>query len=254
MRRDPAGCQAGRGAPRFRSSHCGPRDPKCRSVLQARARPRRPARIMSSTPRPGSIVSNRSLKRAVRWRGSRLGRAVPSCIRSTRPSSTAPRPVNARAETVAHHPMFAGSFRERRAIVPADVYYQRRTRGGTGLFAVSRKDGRPMAIAGLWEWFKCTNGDIIRTYCTITTVANTRVAPIHRRMPVILEEEDWPIWLGEQPGDPAALLHAPPADVLQIQHVRETASDSRRHQLRSQLRPPSASEAAKQQHDSSHAG
>ena len=32
-----------------------------------------------------------------------------------------------------------------------------------------------------------------------TTEANSLVAPIHHRMPVALEEEDWPVWLGEQP-------------------------------------------------------
>jgi putative SOS response-associated peptidase YedK len=140
--------------------------------------------------------------------------------RGTKNPLAAPRPINARAETVADHSMFADAFRHRRAIIPATVYYQRRTTGRQGhTFAISRKDGRPIAIAGLWEWFKCQNGDIIQTYCTVTTAANSLVAQIHSRMPVVLEEEDWPVWLGEQPGDPAALLHAPAADVLQIQPV-----------------------------------
>ena len=72
----------------------------------------------------------------------------------TKNPATAPRPINARAETVADHPMFSGAFRERRAIVPATVYYQRSTRRGSGRFAISRKDGRPMAFAGLWESFR----------------------------------------------------------------------------------------------------
>ena len=45
------------------------------------------ARIMSSTPRPGSTVSSRAAKRPARWRGSRLGRAVPRRMCSTRPST-----------------------------------------------------------------------------------------------------------------------------------------------------------------------
>jgi putative SOS response-associated peptidase YedK len=40
-----------------------------------------------------------------------------------------------------------------------------------------------MALAGLWEAFKWPNGDITRTYCIITTEANSLVAPIHNRMP-----------------------------------------------------------------------
>jgi putative SOS response-associated peptidase YedK len=37
--------------------------------------------------------------------------------------------------------------------------------------------------------------------------------PIHDRVPVTLEPADWPVWLGEEPGAPAALLH-PAADGL----------------------------------------
>jgi len=85
-----------------------------------------------------------------------------------------------------------------------------------------------MAIAGLWERFKCPNGDIAQTYCTITTAANSLVSPIHNRMPIILEEEDWPVWLGEQPGDPAALLHATAADVLRCHAVRGRAKNGER--------------------------
>ena len=150
----------------------------------------------------------------------------------TKNPAAAPRPINARAETVADHPMFAGALRQRRVIIPATVYYQHRTTGGSGQsFAISRKDGRPMALAGLWESFKWPTGDIARTYCIITTAANSLVAVIHHRMPVVLEEEDWPVWLGEKPGDVMALLHPPAADMLQCQPVRRkarTAKDNRR--------------------------
>lgn len=62
--------------------------------------------------------------------------------RGTLNPDTAPRPIHARAETVAEHPMFAGAFRHRRAIVPATEYYQRRTIGGPDQhFAISRRDG-----------------------------------------------------------------------------------------------------------------
>jgi putative SOS response-associated peptidase YedK len=42
-------------------------------------------------------------------------------------------------------------------------------------------------------------------------MANALMAPIHDRMPVVLEPTDWPLWLGEAEGDPATVLH-PPAD------------------------------------------
>jgi len=129
----------------------------------------------------------------------------------------APHPIHARAETLAGLPMFAGAFRERRAIVPATAYFQRGSVGtGGGRYAIMRKDGQPLAIAGLWEAFAGPDGKIIRTYCIITVAAAGVVAEIHDRMPLVLEETDWALWLGEIPGDPATLMHPPSGDTLAV--------------------------------------
>ncbi|MFP5248261.1 MAG: SOS response-associated peptidase [Acidobacteriota bacterium] len=108
---------------------------------------------------------------------------------ATENPDTAPRPIHARAETVAELPMFAEAFRKRRAIVPAAEYYQQRTKGGPKeRYAISRQDGRPMAIAGLWESHVWPDGRMELTYCSITIAANAVVAPIHDLMPLVLEE------------------------------------------------------------------
>src|SRR4051812_28276964 len=74
---------------------------------------------------------------------------------ATKDPDSGPRPLNARAETVATHPMFAAAFRNRRGIVPMSVYYQQRTSGGSKqVFAISRRDGESMAVAGLWDAFR----------------------------------------------------------------------------------------------------
>lgn len=79
-------------------------------------------------------------------------------------SGSVPTLIHARAETVAEHPLFAEAFRHRRAIVPATEYYQRRTMGGPGQrYAISHRDGQPMAIAGLWEAFRRPTGEVVRT-------------------------------------------------------------------------------------------
>jgi putative SOS response-associated peptidase YedK len=142
------------------------------------------------------------------------------------------RPIMARAETLAEHPQFASAFRHRRAIVPMSVYYQRRTIGGAEQrFAISRTDGQPMAVAGLWESFRRPDGTIDRTYCIITTEANALVAPIHDRMLVVLEKEDWPVWLGEQPGDPSLLLRPPELEILQCKPTGDGQLGPRRRRL-----------------------
>jgi putative SOS response-associated peptidase YedK len=139
---------------------------------------------------------------------------------------SAPRPIHARAETVAKAPMFANAFRRRRAIVPMKEYFQRRTIDEPvgQRFAISRSNGAPMPVAGIWESFRATSGEILRTYCIITIPATGAVATIHDRMPLVLEERDWPLWLGELAGDPSTLLRPSPEDVLVIRPIDEERS------------------------------
>lgn len=125
------------------------------------------------------------------------------------------KPINARAETVTTSGMFRGAFTQRRCIVPAEAFYEwKAVEGGKQPYAIARQDGAPMAFAGLWEGFKWPNGTALRTYTIVTTRANAEMAPLHERMPVILEAPDWPAWLGETPGEPAALLRPAPDGTL----------------------------------------
>lgn len=134
----------------------------------------------------------------------------------TKDLATALRPIWARAEGLADQPMFADAFRRRRAIVAANSYFQKSSRESAGKeFTVSRLDGRPMAWAGLWEGYQSPSGEIIRSYCVITVEASEDVAPIHDRMPLVLEDADLAAWLGQQPGDPANLLRTPRAGILE---------------------------------------
>jgi putative SOS response-associated peptidase YedK len=61
-------------------------------------------------------------------------------------------------------------------------------------------------FAGLWEGWRGADGSVIRSFTIITTSANETLRPLHERMPVVLEAADWPVWLGEETGDPGALL------------------------------------------------
>jgi putative SOS response-associated peptidase YedK len=125
------------------------------------------------------------------------------------------RPINARAETVAKSGMFRRAFELRRAIVPADSFYEWKVvANGKQPYAIARQDGEPMAFAGLWEGFRWPDGMVTRSFAIITTAANAEIAGLHDRMPVILDPADWPVWLGEAAGDPASLLHPPPDGTL----------------------------------------
>lgn len=122
------------------------------------------------------------------------------------PSGSA-RLINARSETVFEKPSFRSSASSRRCIVPMDGFYEWRTvydsprpaKSPKEPVYVTRSDGQPLAVAGLWaSWRDPTAGEEapwLHTCCIVTTSANDTMAPIHDRMPVILEPADWSTWL-----------------------------------------------------------
>ena len=106
------------------------------------------------------------------------------------------RMINARSETAAEKPSFRRAFRERRCLIPADGFYEwQGTNNGKQPFYIHMQDGSPFAFAGLWESWQNPEDSEIRTCTILTTEANELLAPIHNRMPVILDSEDYELWL-----------------------------------------------------------
>jgi putative SOS response-associated peptidase YedK len=123
-------------------------------------------------------------------------------------------PMNARAETVREKPMFRDAYRKRRAVVPIDAFQQKDAKGK--LHTITRADGKPLAIAAIWEnWKNPATGQWERTFATLTVPANASVAFVHDRMPLILEQQDIERWLGSE-DDPCDLLKASADDVLVV--------------------------------------
>ncbi len=122
--------------------------------------------------------------------------------------------INARSEGVAHTATFADAWRKkRRCIIPADGFYEWQTRpAGKQPYYISPVNGAPLAFAGLWEgWKDPHTGQWLRTFTILTCAANGRLAPLHARMPVILDAAAIPTFLSTD--DPHALL-TPCADDL----------------------------------------
>ena len=135
----------------------------------------------------------------------------------TKDLKQARKPINARSETVATSGMFKAAFAERPCLVPAPAYYEWRTdRDRKVPFAVARRDGNPVVFAGIWEKWVSPEGEQFLSFATITTVANQQLSVIQDRMPVILEEKDWSVWLRETDGDVKALLNPAGEDVLKF--------------------------------------
>ena len=115
--------------------------------------------------------------------------------------------INARAETVAEKPSFRSAFKRRRCLVLVDGWYEwkQSTKPKTP-YLFRRQDGRPFALAGLWEdWTAPDTGEVVRSCTILTTSPNAVMAPIHDRMPVILDAEAQSIWLRPEPQEASVL-------------------------------------------------
>jgi putative SOS response-associated peptidase YedK len=146
----------------------------------------------------------------------------------TKDLKAARRSVNARAETVAASGMFRTALAKRRCLVPAAAFYEwKTTSDGKVPHAIARADGDPLALAGIWEGWHSPDGDVLQTFAIITTAANAQIAVLHNRMPVILEAEDWPVWLGEAEGDPQALLKPAKEGIVRIWPVDKRVGNVR---------------------------
>jgi len=128
------------------------------------------------------------------------------------------RMINARAESLADKPAYERAFRRHRCLVPAEGFYEWQRRGSRKQpMFIHRRDGEPMAFAGLWAAWRdrgeggfadprrtagaCDgdnqkradrDGEWLRSCAIVTTNANNTLAPLHDRMPVVLDDaEQW---------------------------------------------------------------
>ena len=105
-----------------------------------------------------------------------------------------PRPINARAETLADKASFRGPWRHHRCLLPADGFFEK---GQKLLPQVAEL----FWLAGLWDRWIGPDGSEVETCCVITTRPNALVRPLHDRMPVIIPAGLEEVWL--EPGDGA---------------------------------------------------
>jgi putative SOS response-associated peptidase YedK len=101
-----------------------------------------------------------------------------------------PKPINARAETLAEKPSFRQLLARKRCLVLADSFYEwQATPAGKVPHRILLQDEQPFAFAGLWdEWLDRGTGELHPTFTIITTEPNALMAKLHNRMPVILPD------------------------------------------------------------------
>lgn len=142
--------------------------------------------------------------------------------------------INARGDTVNEKPAFRNAMKRRRCLIPADGFYEWKRDGATKRpYLIRMKGSQPFAFAGLWETWVGPNGEELDTAAIVTTDANSVLAPIHHRMPVILPPDKFDAWLDcahVNPQAAAALLVPAPASAMEAFEispaVNRVANDS----------------------------
>jgi putative SOS response-associated peptidase YedK len=120
-----------------------------------------------------------------------------------------PRPplLNARTDGM-RQGQFRSHLKSRRCVIPADGFYEWRDEGGKQPYYFSRKDGKALMLAGIWEEAEY-KGDERNAFAILTEEPNDLVAPYHDRMPLVLADDKVAFWLDlshESPLDENLLL------------------------------------------------
>jgi putative SOS response-associated peptidase YedK len=104
--------------------------------------------------------------------------------------------INAKAETAATKPAFRDPLKYRRCLIPADGFYEwKRTATGKQPFCFEVRDGALFAFAGLWDGWRDSSGQWVKTCSILTTTPNSVTSAVHDRMPVILHHDSYDLWL-----------------------------------------------------------
>jgi putative SOS response-associated peptidase YedK len=128
--------------------------------------------------------------------------------------------INARADGLWSKPTYRdASAKGRRCLVPTTGFFEWTAGvGGKDPWLFQRVGGGLYAMAGLWDrWRDKKDGDkVVETATVVTTTPNHAMAAFHDRMPVVLAEENFDLWLDPSAteADLAPLLIAPPDDLL----------------------------------------
>jgi putative SOS response-associated peptidase YedK len=130
------------------------------------------------------------------------------------------RMINARMETVAEKPAYRRAFERRRAILPADGYFEwyateqltARGKPRKQPYFIRPSDGGVLAMAGLYEiWRDPDKAEddptrFLWTCTVLTTSAEDDLGHIHDRMPLMLSPEKYDAWLDPRHDDRDSLL------------------------------------------------
>lgn len=99
--------------------------------------------------------------------------------------------INARAEAILDKKTFRDSVLHRRCVIPAHHFYEWSKNKEKYTFQSPKQDAT-LFMAGCYQIYNGQNRFVI-----LTTQANASVAPVHERMPLLLERQELEDWIME---------------------------------------------------------
>ena len=138
--------------------------------------------------------------------------------------------VNVRTETILEKASQQKSLIKNRCIVPADGFYGWKRAGKKSFipFRFVAQDSGLFSFAGIWDEYEDTEGNQFHTFSVITVQANSLVATVQERMPVILDPKEEAVWLSKDSteADLLGLLKPLEAEYLNHYPVSPRISDN----------------------------
>jgi len=124
--------------------------------------------------------------------------------------------INAQSETVLFKKTFKESFQLRRCLVPCSGWYEWRDEGGRRKqqYAFTQSQGLPLLMAGIWY-----ENDGRSELVTLTTTSIGQCAEIHKRMPVLILQEEASYWFQSKAEDLEPLMSSMDENLIQISRV-----------------------------------
>ena len=114
--------------------------------------------------------------------------------------------INARAETLESRPTFAEAFAQRRCVIPASGFYEwTGPSSARQPFWIHHRDGDLLFFAGLYQDGENSDADAHSAFTILTCAANSTIATIHDRMPVILSDRNVDDWINPTAKKPWSL-------------------------------------------------
>lgn len=122
---------------------------------------------------------------------------------------------NARSESVFEKRMFRDSVSQRRAAVPVSWFYE--WNKNKEKFTFTREGSRILFLAGFYGRYE--DGD---RFVILTTQANASMAPVHSRMPLVLEREQVREWILDSTKTKELLGQEPPRLARDCEYEQQT--------------------------------